>query len=36
MEKEKYLSVMKNYKRLSSNLISQIASYNWSADLCKE
>lgn len=36
MEKEIYLTVMKNYKRLASNLISKIASYDWSADFCKK
>jgi len=37
MEKERYFTIMKNYKRLSSNLISNISSYkNWSDDFCRK
>jgi hypothetical protein len=36
MDKEKYFNVMKNYKRMCSNLVANISSYNWSDQFCRE
>jgi hypothetical protein len=37
MEKEKYFTVFKNYKKRASNLITDISSYdNWSDDFCRK
>lgn len=36
MEKEKYFNIMKNYKRMCSSLIADIASYSsWSDEFCR-
>ena len=36
MDKEKYFNVMKNYKRMASNLVAEISSYEgWSDDFCR-
>ncbi len=36
MDKKRYFNVIKNYKRLCSNLIANISSYeNWSDDFCR-
>ena len=37
MEKQQYLNVMTNYKRMASNLITEISCYdNWSDELCRK
>lgn len=37
MEKEKYFTVFKNYKKRASNLITDICTYdNWSDDFCRK
>ena len=36
-DKVKYFNVVKNYKRMASNLISEISSYeNWSDEFCRK
>ena len=36
MDKQRYFNVMKNYKRMCSNLIANISSYDrWSDELCR-
>lgn len=37
MEKQKYFNIFKNYKKMCSNLIANISSYeNWSDEFCRE
>ena len=36
-DKVKYFNVVKNYKRMASNLVSEISSYeNWSDEFCRK
>lgn len=37
MDKQRYFNVMKNYKRMCSNLIANISAYeNWSDEFCRK
>jgi hypothetical protein len=36
-DKVKYFNVVKNYKRMASNLVSEISSYDsWSDEFCRK
>jgi len=36
MDKQRYFNVIKNYKKMCSNLIASISSYNWSDEFCRK